>query len=359
MFYLRLVVIVFLFIATSGASFSEEITSKDSSASPGEKEDAKAVAGKLTLEKLKGLDPTQSYYKIHAHIMKANSLDDVKPFLSKESRVQSMASTGNKDKVDPKVRDDQIFKLLKALLNPTVKVTKQVITGQEAVLNAVPLSRSEMDKQFESMANSMADSFSKIIPGKKMKPKVTKSTTTGKILMRMEEGIWKLHKEKWSTKNTSQPKVSAAKQKVNSWCAGAVTEQFSRKPAAGNLYGTKFTTHKAEYCKTVNTLELKGPALSRYLKPSITLFLFNNGKLPLGQTFQTSSKDTFGAPHIHVHYLVGKKTKTKVFTGSDRYGLRLQFNKQLSNGMLTGYISLRLPDKSKSFINGYFHASIR
>lgn len=326
------------------------------------------AAGKkvLTADDLKGLTPTQSYLKIHDFILQASSLKDFEACLTEENRSKSMARFARakeSGKEDLQESQNKFFQLMKMMLFPKVKVTSEKINGNDAVLSAIPLSKSPMDKNMMGMVDGMADAMSKAFTGKpvpKNAIKKEKSVTTGTIKMRYEDGVWKQHKEIWNTRiiGGGAGPGAFAKHKVNPWCAQTKEVQFARKPVAGKIGGKAFAVYKAEYNTVVNTLTLTGPGKDSWNSPSITLFLFNKHKVPFGQSFKSPSDSMMGIPHVHVRCKRDGKLKTKIYSGSDNYGLKLQFNKQPSNGKLSGYIVLRIPDKDKSEINGYFHATL-
>lgn len=322
------------------------------------KEAAKSSFNK-SLEEFKGLGPKEAYLKMHDIFMKAESFDELKPYMAEEALTRMVAvgkAPKGRSHVDQSIKEEQIFKLMKVMMYPKVKVVSVKIDGDTAVLKAVPDSSSKLDKGIEDMADGMANTLSKAFTGKDApKPKKPeKKTTTGTITMKLEDGIWKQVKEKWHTQIGSS---GSSKKVPNKWCAEAKTAEFLKKPAAGKLGGLPFTVYEAEYDDFVNTLTLKGPGKG-IDRPKITIFLFNKQKVPYGQSFKCPM-DSFGAPHVHLRRKVQGKMKTDIFTGSNMYGMSLSFNQKPSNGKLSGYIILRMPDKDKSELNGYFHATVK
>ena len=322
-----------------------------------------AATNPKSLDDFKGLGPKETYLKMHDIFMKADSFSELKPFMAEETLTRMMAkgtAPKNRSHVDQGIKEEQIFKLMKTMMYPKVKVVSVKIDGDTAVLKAVPDSVSMLDKGIEDMADGLSNSLSKAFTGKDApkSKKPQKKSTTGTITMKLEDGIWKQVKEKWHTKiGDGSSSFGSSRKAPNKWCASAKTAEFLKKPATGKLGGKPFTVYEAEYDDFVNTLTLKGPGKS-FDKPRITIFLFNKQKVPYGQSFKCPM-DSFGAPHIHLRRKVDGKMKTDIYTGSNMYGMSLSFNQKPTNGKLTGYIILRMPDKEKSELNGYFHATVK
>ena len=321
---------------------------------------------KEKLEQFRGLGPEETYLKMHDIFMKAESFAEIKPYLAEDS-LTSMMATGsmpkNRSHVDQEIKENQIFKLMKVILYPQVKVVSVNINGDTAVLKAVPISKSLLDKGIEDMADGLSDSISQAVTGQgAAKPKTEqKKKTIGTIKMKLEDGIWKQSEERWHSHiegdSTSGASSSAFGKPPSEWCRSAREAEFLRKPAAGKLGGKAFTVYEAEYDDFVNTLTLKGPG-KEFDKPRITIFLFNREKLPYGESIKCPG-DAFSSPHVHLRRPVAGKMKTSIYTGSDKYGMSLSFNEKPADGKLTGYIILRMPDDEKSELNGYFHATVK
>lgn len=156
---------------------------------------------KLTKNDLKGLSPSDSYLKVHDFILQARSINDVKPLLAPEAMKKS-------EDMPPEM-EDQMFKLMKSMMNPRVKITSESIDGDNAVLTAVPLEQSAMDKGMKEGLANMANMFKDALGEAGLKPESAKDAreemakekevTKGTITMRKEDGVWLQVKESWKT----------------------------------------------------------------------------------------------------------------------------------------------------------------
>lgn len=155
---------------------------------------------KLTKNDLKGLSPSDSYLKVHDFILQARSINDVKPLLAPEAMKKS-------EDMPPEM-EDQMFKLMKSMMNPRVKITSESIDGDNAVLTAVPLEQSAMDKGMKEGLANMANMFKDALGEAGLKPENAKDAreemkekevTKGTITMRKEDGVWLQVKESWKT----------------------------------------------------------------------------------------------------------------------------------------------------------------
>ncbi|MGD9681844.1 MAG: hypothetical protein AB7W16_11730 [Candidatus Obscuribacterales bacterium] len=165
-------------------------------------ESAVSEAAKLTRNDLKGLSPSESYLKVHDFILQAQSINDVKPLLA--------ADAMKNDKDMPPEMEGEMFKLMKSMMNPRVKITSESIDGDKAVLTAVPLEQSAMDKGMKEGLANMANMFKDALGEAGLKPEnardaltrepaIEKEVTTGTITMHKEDGVWLQLKESWKT----------------------------------------------------------------------------------------------------------------------------------------------------------------
>lgn len=164
-------------------------------------ESAVSEAAKLTKNDLKGLSPSESYLKVHDFILQAQSINDVKPLLT--------ADAMKNDKDMPPEMEGEMFKLMKSMMNPRVKITSESIDGDQAVLTAVPLEQSAMDKGMKEGLANMANMFKDALGEAGLKPENAKDAreeiarekevTTGTITMHKEDGVWLQLKESWKT----------------------------------------------------------------------------------------------------------------------------------------------------------------
>lgn len=169
-------------------------------AAPGSPASEAVKLTKLTRNDLKGLGPSESYLKVHDFILQAQSINDVKPLLAPEAM---------KKEVPPEM-EGEMFKFMKSMMNPRVKITSESIDGDQAVLTAVPLEQSAMDKGMKEGLANMASMFKDALGEAGLKPEnpgdastkgpaTVKEVTRGTITMRKEDGVWLQVKESWKT----------------------------------------------------------------------------------------------------------------------------------------------------------------
>ena len=90
---------------------------------------------------------------------------------------------------------------------------------------------------------------------------------------------------------------------------------------------------------------------------SITVFLFENGDLS-GRSFNASTGDYSGVPHIHVSYKVPGKSLPKTEIITDRYMLRLKFDKRKAD-TIQGEIMLEIDRDIPAKLRGRFIATYK
>lgn len=156
--------------------------------------DAAANAG--VTSSLKGLTPTQSYMKCREAMLNAKSVAEIIPYLTHAAGAEAAADLA-KNPEDAKSK----LELLKLVMPPQVKVTNEKITGDTAVLTAIPLAPSAMDEGMSQMMTGMAQGIANAM-GVKDKMPPTQTETIGSIYMSREDGVWKQDKEKWNSKMT-------------------------------------------------------------------------------------------------------------------------------------------------------------
>lgn len=195
--------IVAMSLGVSGNQAYGQVASLSEEAGTGARTQKDEKTVDLTLDDLKGLSPTDSYMKIHDYTIHANTIGDVKTFLAKET---VEASEKGEKKMPPEM-EAKMFAFMKSMMNPKVKVVFEKITGNDAVLDAVPLEESPLEKGIEKGVAELANSFREAMGGDKEGSKgdskadePKKIVTTGTIYMRLEDGVWKQLKEKWTTK---------------------------------------------------------------------------------------------------------------------------------------------------------------
>lgn len=330
----------------------------------------------LTPDALKGLGPTEAYLKIHEFIMQADKLDQFKPVLSREAidkanRGWISTKLESENRVSPEVMEEQIFKIMKMMMYPRVKITSEQVEGDKAVLQAVPLSTNQLDDVRGGFDDGDVDrsisasSSSGSGTGSDEEDKDATTSTTGVIHMRLEDGVWKHHRENWHSRAGSSgqgSKDAAAKSdELREWCAGARTAKIANAAVSGKLKGLPFKASSFIYDSFVSTLSMEAPVGKTSALPArVTIFLFNDNKLPYGTKLFSPGKPT-NLPHIHLRFGGEGKSgmKTKSYTAADRYGMRLEFDPLKQKGKISGRIVLRIPDEERSEVTGIFNASIR
>lgn len=110
--------------------------------------------------------PTEAYLELHKKELAAKSYADIIPL-----RARASLDNDNMSKED----QEKFFPLFKQLLVRDVKVLKETLDGDKAILEVTAP------------------------PDKTLKPGDTE-TTVGTIELLREDGTWKLSREKWSSK---------------------------------------------------------------------------------------------------------------------------------------------------------------
>lgn len=166
---------------------------ENSAKSTDQEKSSDAAAGSEVISSLRGLTPTESYLKCREAMLKAKSISEVIPYLSRASGAEASADLV-KSPDDAKGK----LELLQLMMPPQVKVTSEKISGNTAVLTAIPLAPSSMDEGMSQLMNGMAQGLANAM-GSKEKLPPTKTETSGSIYMTLEDGVWKQDKEKWSS----------------------------------------------------------------------------------------------------------------------------------------------------------------
>lgn len=128
-------------------------------------------ASGLAAEKL---TPSELYTKYRKALAAATTIDSLSPFLSKKVIAEVIGT--------PKEMKGAMFAMMKEMTPKAVQVVEEKVEGDHATLS---LTVPQQDKQ----------------PAGKEK---TTEKTTGFIQFVDEEGSWKIDKEKWDTKITTQ-----------------------------------------------------------------------------------------------------------------------------------------------------------
>lgn len=182
-----------------------------------------------------------------------------------------------------------------------------------------------------------------------------------------------LTEKSWSTgwtssggkmQHTVQNTVSAQKTPSSAsptvtWCQNAMRQPFPQKPAAGQINGRPVRIDHAEL-EGGRWLTLIHGADERFPEARIKIGFYS--KVGANQAITVTDKTPMG-PRLWVDYKDNPAerftSKTDMYdNSSDKYGMRIQFG-QAQNGLLPGYIVLRLPDAQHSFVEGYFYAKLK
>jgi hypothetical protein len=313
----------------------------------------------------------ERYMLYHQTLLKAGNFDELMPFRSAKSRVEmekKMAEAQAKGADDGKKLMDGLFGLVKAMEPRNVKVESVLVNGDKAEL----ILRASDSGQFPDALSKGIDGIARGVAGslgdKSSADKTMRSTTVGKVTMYKEDGNWMVGEESWSTKVTNltpaqeakRNAAEAVKKGLSAWCGPAATMAFPQKPATGRLKGQPFVVEGADLSNGILTLR---QGRDFFADRQVVIFIFHlDGKLD-GQQIAVRDGEPVagkGTCHVHMGYKVPGKDvpATQIFMPSDGYGIKLAFG-QSKNGMLPGYIVLRLPDKEQSFVQGYFYAKVK
>jgi len=293
------------------------------------------------------------YIECNDGFMNAKTLEEALQYSCQKTRddfqkkIAEAKAKGSLDQQEKAI--DGWFKFLKMMRCRTVKVTKVVVKDDKAELTATSSDSGQIGDMFNGL--------NKMIPTAGAKPTPMYTRNDGVIKMVKENGVWMMEQETWNGSTSNLTPQQQAKKKVTSdWCAQAASLPFPQKPAAGMLHGQPFKVERVEMSKNL-TLSLKqgGDFLA---DREVTIFIFSMDGAPDGQKIIEKDGSSITKAHCHVHIKwkkgEGDKHESEAFMGMDGYGLHLMFGKR-TNGRLPGYIMLRLPDKQKSFVEGYFY----
>ena len=133
-------------------------------------------------------------------------------------------------------------------------------------------------------------------------------------------------------------------------------EKPSAGSALGKIRGAKFKVEEAGVANGILTLRQGSDFFPDY---AILIFLFlKEGEKVEGRTFNITKGQGFGSPHIHMKWKQKGQNAPKTEIFMKDYTMRLEFGKA-EKGALPGKISLSLPDKDQSYVNGTFFAEIK
>jgi len=134
------------------------------------------------------------------------------------------------------------------------------------------------------------------------------------------------------------------------------TENQPAGSASGKIRGENFEVEDAGIANGILTLRQGSDFFPDY---AFLIFLFlKEGEKVDGRTFNITKGQGFGSPHIHMKWKQKDQNAPKTEIFMKDYTMRLEFGKR-ENGTLPGKISLSLPDKDQSHVNGTFLATIK
>ena len=140
---------------------------------------------------------------------------------------------------------------------------------------------------------------------------------------------------------------------------GRKNRQKEKQPAgaaSGKIRGVNFKVEEAGIANGILTLRQGSDFFPDY---AILIFLFlKEGEKVDSRTFNITKGQGFGSPHIHMKWKQKDQNTPKTEIFMKDYTMRLEFGKR-ENETLPGKISLSLPDKDQSYVNGTFFAEIK
>ena len=354
----------------SGESANQSKPPQGQSGQPANQPPAPTASSALAPGQLEKLIKDR-YLLYHQTLLNAGSFDDVLPFRSSKSRQEmekKSAEAQAKGAEAGKKMMEGLFALVKTMEPRNVRVDSVKVMGDKAELSVSAVDGGQLSDAMTAGFGGIARGLTGASRGGSQPAQPMRSTTVGKITMFKEDGNWMVGDESWSTRVTNltpaqeakRAAEEAAKKGLSSWCAPAASMDFPKKPAAGSLNGQAFVVEGAEFNNGNLTLR---QGRDFFADREVLIFLFGLEGNPDGQQIAVRHGEPVGGKgtcHVHMSYKVPGKDlpTTKMFMPSDGYGIRLAFG-QRKNGLLPGYIVLRLPDKAQSYVQGYFYAKLK
>jgi hypothetical protein len=165
-----------------------------------------------------------------------------------------------------------------------------------------------------------------------------------------------------TTSRVAQPPLGkeAAKEKKTPlvdavWKTDLKQVKIPESPASGMLHGVPFKPDRVELDHGVLTLR---QGKDFFADGEIRLFLLGNDKeVPEGKSFEVSASDEFANCQVLMQYKASGQNLPVSENFGNKYALKLELGK-LNDDQLPGKIYLCLPDASKSFVAGAFHAQV-
>jgi hypothetical protein len=139
------------------------------------------------------------------------------------------------------------------------------------------------------------------------------------------------------------------------WTMDLKQAKIPKASASGKIHGAPFKPDRAELDHGVLTLR---QGKDFFADMEIRIFLFGNDKeVPEGKSFEVSASDEFANCQVLMQYKASGQNLPVSENFSNKYALKLELGK-LNDDQLPGKIYLCLPDASKSFLAGAFHAQV-
>ncbi len=266
--------------------------------------------------------PAQVYMKYHQTLIRPDSSYLlISQFLSQKS----------KEKAITPAQADMVMGMVRSLSPKNVAVTKQLINANKA-------------KVFLSTTDTTPNLLGGTSP-----PGATKGIAT----FTLENGAWKLDKESW---NTSVGKKNESPDP--DWCLKAAGADFPRRMAAGKIHNSPFKVEQAIIEGDRLTLR-EGEGF--FADREIEIWFHTEKPIMQDCTYTIEEDADLKGPNITMKWKEDgeKLPDSKQYFADDGVGMRLQFMKPNKDGSIPVWIVLRLPDKDKSFVEGYVDAEVK
>jgi hypothetical protein len=304
----------------------------------------------------------ERYMQYHKAMLTATSVDDLLPYkpvaMAEKMNTNLAAKADSPEKL--KQVQQAMLAMMKLMMPQNIQITSVKITGDNAELTASASDSGVLMNGLEQGMGKMVSGLATGLgakPGTSAKVQPAPMRTTGKITMVKEAGEWKIGDESWNSTN-ADPKQEAARKVSDAWCSGAISQDFPKKAAAGVLHGQPFTVQGAELSSN-NILTLR-QGTGFFEDRGVKVFIFGpQTALDGEQIFIKPGESPKRGAHVHMSWKGTKEIpETKIFVDNDGLGMKLAFGRRKGN-TLPGYVVLRLPDKEKSFVAGYFYAQLK
>lgn len=150
-----------------------------------------------SVDSLKGMSPGDAYGKYHSVVEHAKEISEILPYWSAESAKEYEAKKLSKESAQEALASFQ------KMLPEKLKVVAEKIEGESAVLTIESHEVTAFDKEKLEELERLAKSSDSSV--KLDQKRVYKSNIKGTIAMRLENGIWKVHRENFDSEFESDP----------------------------------------------------------------------------------------------------------------------------------------------------------